>query len=220
MQGNRSRDTKPEVAVRRLLHAGGMRYRVNFRPVPNLRRTADIVFTRARVAVFIDGCYWHGCPVHYRSPASNVDYWSAKIARNRARDIETTEHLRADGWTVLRFWAHEDPAEVAKAVTRAILGARMPAANQPNICPPSKGSGTEPPAGKAGRVGNVARGPGLKLNVYISSAADGLLTVKAVQMPELSVQVGTLEEIPESVSAAAASMSGEPAEDFVVIIDF
>nr|WP_281359093.1 very short patch repair endonuclease [Pseudarthrobacter oxydans] len=120
MQGNRSRDTKPELAVRCLLHAKGLRYRVNFRPLPTFRRTADVVFTRARVAVFIDGCFWHGCPTHYRAPGSNVTYWSAKVSRNRNRDIETTEHLEAAGWTVLRFWAHEDPATVAHEIAEAI----------------------------------------------------------------------------------------------------
>lgn len=78
MRGNRSRDTKPELAVRRLLHARGLCYRVNARPLPSLRRTADIVFRGKRVAVFIDGCYWHGCPEHYVPSKSNVDYWGAE----------------------------------------------------------------------------------------------------------------------------------------------
>lgn len=120
MQGNRSQNTKPELDVRRLLHAKGLRYRVNFRPLPSLRRTADIVFTRARIAVFIDGCFWHGCPTHYRAPGSNVVYWSAKVSRNHSRDIETTERLKATGWTVLRFWAHEEPGAVADDIARAV----------------------------------------------------------------------------------------------------
>lgn len=120
MQGNRSRDTKPEVAVRRLLHAEGLRYRVNFRPLSELRRTADIVFIRARVAVFIDGCFWHGCPVHYRAPGSNISYWSMKVSRNRCRDMETTKHLEAAGWIVLRFWSHEDPIIVARQISAAL----------------------------------------------------------------------------------------------------
>ena len=116
MQGNRSRDTKPELAVRRLLHAKGLRYRVDFRPLPGLRRTADVVFIRARVAIFIDGCFWHGCPSHYRAPGSNTTYWSWKVSRNRERDIETTQRLVSEGWIVLRFWAHEDPAAVAHQI--------------------------------------------------------------------------------------------------------
>lgn len=122
MQGNRSRDTKPELAVRRILHAKGLRYRVNFRLLSGPRRTADIAFTRARIAVFIDGCFWHGCPVHYRAPRSNVSYWSAKVARNRERDLETTEHLISAGWKVLRFWSHDDPLMVAHQIMDALSG--------------------------------------------------------------------------------------------------
>jgi len=120
MQANRSTDTGPELAVRRLVHAMGLRYRVNTRPVATLRRTADLVFSRQRVAVFIDGCYWHGCPEHHRQPRANTDYWSSKVARNRARDAATDEALRAAGWTVLRFWEHEPPAAVAEAVRAAV----------------------------------------------------------------------------------------------------
>lgn len=120
MQGNRSRDTAPELAVRRLVHAMGLRYRVDARPLPTLRRKADLVFTRRRVAVFIDGCFWHGCPQHHRQPTANSDYWAAKVARNRARDAATDEALTAAGWTVLRFWAHQPPAVVADAVRAAV----------------------------------------------------------------------------------------------------
>ena len=122
MQGNRSRDTAPELAVRKLVHAMGMRYRINARPLPTLRRTADLVFTRQRVAVFIDGCFWHGCPQHYRQPSVNADYWTAKVARNQARDIATDDVLIAAGWTVLRFWAHQSPVEVAEAVRATVTG--------------------------------------------------------------------------------------------------
>lgn len=113
MRGNKSRDTAPELAVRRLVHAMGLRYRVNARPLPNLRRTADLVFTKRRVAVFIDGCFWHGCPTHHRRPAANAEYWIAKVERNRARDHNTDVTLGAEGWTVLRYWAHESPDRVA-----------------------------------------------------------------------------------------------------------
>ena len=122
MLGNKARDTKPELAVRRLLHADGFRYRVNFRLDPSLRRTADIVFTRCRVAVFIDGCFWHGCPLHGTSPKANSGYWGPKLARNVERDLETTAFLTASGWTVLRFWEHENPADVAALVERTLTG--------------------------------------------------------------------------------------------------
>ena len=93
MQGNRGRDTKAELAVRRIVHAQRLRYRVNARPEPGIRRTADLLFTRARVAVFIDGCFWHGCPAHFTMPATNTDFWDAKIDRNRQRDADTTAAL-------------------------------------------------------------------------------------------------------------------------------
>jgi DNA mismatch endonuclease (patch repair protein) len=124
MQANRSRDTKPELAVRRLLHARGLRYRVNYRPVKGLRRTADIVFTRQRVAVFIDGCYWHSCPEHGSQPAVNADYWTPKLQRNRERDEDTSTRLRAEGWTVLRFWEHDDVSAVAAQVSSAARAVR------------------------------------------------------------------------------------------------
>ncbi len=124
MQGNHGRDTKPELAVRRLVHAAGLRYRVNARPEKDLRRTADLLFTRARTAVFIDGCYWHGCPKHSTTPATNKDYWEAKLLRNRSRDIETTAVLEERGWLVLRFWEHENPVAVADRVVGSVRSRR------------------------------------------------------------------------------------------------
>src|SRR4051812_35681454 len=109
MRGNRSRDTKPELLLRSVLHKRGMRYRVAARPIPELRRTADLLFAGPRVAVFVDGCFWHGCPEHYRRPASNVEYWDAKVLRNVARDREVDKLLAEAGWTVVRVWEHEDP---------------------------------------------------------------------------------------------------------------
>src|SRR5882757_9423392 len=103
MQAIRSRDTKPERLIRSLLHANGLRYRVAARPLAGLRRTADLVFRPAKVAVFIDGCYWHGCPEHYISPKTNSGYWSEKVAGNMARDLDTNQKLESAGWKVLRF---------------------------------------------------------------------------------------------------------------------
>lgn len=124
MQGNRGRDTKAELAVRWLVHANGLRYRVNARPEPDLRRTADLLFTRARVAVFIDGCYRHGCPEHFSMPATNLEYWTTKIGRNQARDLETTTLLEARGWRVLRIWEHEPPATVAEHIAAQVRARR------------------------------------------------------------------------------------------------
>jgi DNA mismatch endonuclease (patch repair protein) len=116
-----SRDTAPEVAVRRLLHAAGLRYRVNV-PVPDMpRRTIDIAFTKAKVAVFLDGCFWHGCPQHATHPKANAEWWRTKLDKNMARDLETTAHLTTAGWTVLRFWEHEAPTSVAEGVKSIIL---------------------------------------------------------------------------------------------------
>ncbi|MBV7698736.1 very short patch repair endonuclease [Streptomyces sp. TRM70350] len=114
-----SRDTAPEIAVRRLLHAAGLRYRVNV-PVPGMpRRTIDIVFPKAKIAIFLDGCFWHGCPQHATQPKANAEWWRTKLAKNLARDRETTAHLEAEGWTVLRFWEHDSPEKVALSVTQA-----------------------------------------------------------------------------------------------------
>lgn len=123
MQGNRSRDTKPEMAIRRLVHAAGLRYRVSTRPIPELRRTADLVFSKQRIAVFIDGCFWHGCEAHgANKPRANADYWSTKLARNAARDADTTTQLKLRGWRVLRYWEHEEPTEVAAEIVAAVRG--------------------------------------------------------------------------------------------------
>ncbi|TPW75736.1 very short patch repair endonuclease [Schumannella soli] len=120
MLANRRRDTSPELAVRRLLHARGFRYRVDFRLQPPLRTRADIVFTRARVAVFIDGCFWHGCPDHATAPKRNSDYWIPKLARNVERDRETDAALATAHWTVLRYWEHQPADEVAIQIERCV----------------------------------------------------------------------------------------------------
>lgn len=107
MQGNRRRDTKPEIALRSALHARGWRFRVQY-PVPGRpRRSIDIAFTRRKVAVLVDGCFWHGCADHGSRPATNSLYWSEKVRRNRVRDADTDIALREAGWSVIRIWEHE-----------------------------------------------------------------------------------------------------------------
>ncbi|MGW1540473.1 very short patch repair endonuclease [Streptomyces sp. NPDC002309] len=120
MSKQASKNTGIELSVRRLLHAAGLRYRVEY-PVPGMpRRRIDVAFPRAKVAVLIDGCFWHGCPQHATQPKANADWWRQKLDRNMARDRETTEHLRAMGWTVLRFWEHVPTEEVAATVRAAV----------------------------------------------------------------------------------------------------
>lgn len=122
MQLQRTRDTAPELAVRQLLHAAGLRYRVDRPPLPGLRRRADIVFGPARVAVYIDGCFWHGCPQHGNQPRANSGYWDTKLTGNQQRDADTDRRLGDAGWQVVRAWEHEPPAAVAGRVAAAVGG--------------------------------------------------------------------------------------------------
>jgi len=126
MQGQAARDTQPELALRRLLHSAGLRYRVDRAPLPGLRRRADVVFGPARVAVFMDGCFWHGCPQHGTRPRSNEQWWHDKLERNRRRDRDTDDRLLDAGWQVLRVWEHEDPAAAAQRVQAAVRARRGP----------------------------------------------------------------------------------------------
>jgi DNA mismatch endonuclease (patch repair protein) len=116
MKKQARRDTRPEMALRRELHRLGLRYRVDRTPIPGVRRRADVVFVGARVAVFVDGCFWHCCPQHATQPKANADWWSEKLARNVTRDRDTDKRLEAAGWLVVRMWEHEDPQAVAGQV--------------------------------------------------------------------------------------------------------
>ncbi|MEV8240347.1 very short patch repair endonuclease [Microbacterium testaceum] len=120
MRSNRGRDTGPELALRNALHGAGYRYRVDFPPGPDRRRRADIVFPRLRIAIFIDGCFWHSCPTHGTLPKTNADYWVPKLERNRLRDFETTRALEAEGWEVIRIWEHESITAASARVMDAV----------------------------------------------------------------------------------------------------
>lgn len=120
MRGNRKENTKPEVRLRSALHERGIRFFKNTRPEPNIQCRVDIVFPRVRVAVFVDGCFWHGCPEHGTAPKTNAPYWSAKIARNIERDRENDELLAARGWRVIRVWEHEPVCDAADRVEQAL----------------------------------------------------------------------------------------------------
>lgn len=120
MRRQQRRDTSPELVLRRALHARGHRYRVDA-PLPGLpRRRADLLFTRARVAVFVDGCFWHGCPIHATAPKANHEWWQAKLARNVERDRDSDEKMRAQGWSVIRVWECM-PVEDAVAAVEDLL---------------------------------------------------------------------------------------------------
>ncbi|MFI7038598.1 very short patch repair endonuclease [Microbispora rosea] len=133
MQANRGRDTKPELALRRAVHALGLRYRVSIRPLPSIRRTADIVFTRAKVAVFMDGCFWHGCPEHHTKSATNAEYWAEKVRRNRERDAETDRLLTEAGWSVIRIWEHENPEASANVIATEVHGRSLTPTNRQRL---------------------------------------------------------------------------------------
>jgi DNA mismatch endonuclease (patch repair protein) len=137
MRANPGRDTRPERALRSAVHALGLRYRVNVRPVTDVRRTADLVFTRAKVAVFLDGCFWHGCAEHYRpAKGATSGFWNDKIAGNRRRDADTDERLRQAGWEVVRVWEHEDPADAASRIAGRVKNRRSPSSH--SIAPSSE----------------------------------------------------------------------------------
>jgi DNA mismatch endonuclease (patch repair protein) len=106
------------------VHALGLRYRVGARPLAGLRRTADLVFPTTKIAVFLDGCFWHGCPEHHTVAAANAKFWADKVSGNRARDRDTDARLEAAGWISVRVWEHEDPAEAAQRVHEVVRARR------------------------------------------------------------------------------------------------
>ena len=122
MSRQRRHDNGPELALRSELHRRGLRFRVHVRPVPSVRREADIVFRGARVAVFVDGCFWHGCPEHRTHPRRNAAFWFEKIEANRARDNETDALLRDAGWRTVRVWEHEQAGSAAARIAAMVSG--------------------------------------------------------------------------------------------------
>jgi DNA mismatch endonuclease (patch repair protein) len=116
MRAVRGRDTAPEVALRKALHGRGLRFRVDVPIIAGSRRRADIVFSRARLAVFVDGCFWHACPQHATIPKTNREWWERKLAANVARDRDSDRLLAEEGWQVIRVWAHEDAEIAAEAI--------------------------------------------------------------------------------------------------------
>lgn len=140
MSRARRRDTAPELLIRREAHSRGLRYRVD-RALPGMpRRRADMVFPRARVAVFVDGCFWHSCPQHASVPRANQQWWIDKLRRNTDRDRETDAHLEALGWTVLRFWEHEDPTLAVDVVESTVRAGRLTPERVASVAVPRPGA--------------------------------------------------------------------------------
>ena len=120
MRVTKQRDTPVELELRRLLHSRGLRYRVDYSIKGVTRARPDIAFPRQKVAVFVDGCFWHSCPEHGTLPKANREWWRAKLADNADRDRRHDQELESAGWTVLRFWEHEASPDDAAAVERVI----------------------------------------------------------------------------------------------------
>jgi DNA mismatch endonuclease, patch repair protein len=135
MMANRKTDTAPERALRSALHGRGLRYRIHAR-LDDVACQVDVVFLKARVAVFVDGCFWHRCPHHGVRPRTNSHYWDAKIDRNVARDRQNTRDLENAGWTVVRVWEHEAPEEAAERISRLVRSRLTQRPDQPNIAGP------------------------------------------------------------------------------------
>ncbi|WP_131733480.1 very short patch repair endonuclease [Gordonia paraffinivorans] len=120
MSRQKSKNTAPEIAVRRCLHERGFRYRIDVKLEPDLRTRADLAWKGLKLAVFIDGCFWHGCPQHATRPAANREWWAKKLDTNIARDRRTDDALRSRGWVVRRFWEHQTPEEIADKIVETI----------------------------------------------------------------------------------------------------
>lgn len=127
MKATRQRDTASELALRSVLHGLGLRYRVDAQVLKGLRRRGDVVFRRERVAVFVDGCFWHGCPEHGTTPKANKSFWKQKIQANRRRDADTNQRLEDEGWLPMRVWEHEDPAVAGQLILKAVKARRVEA---------------------------------------------------------------------------------------------
>lgn len=121
MRSQKQKDTICEIALRRMLHQSGLRYRIHCRPLPSLNRQADIVFRQSKLAVFVDGCFWHGCPTHWKPPKRNSDWWISKIEKNIERDRDTDTLLERAGWLVIRVWEHDDLELVVEQILDSVL---------------------------------------------------------------------------------------------------
>lgn len=121
MKAAKPKDTAPEMALRSTLHKKGLRFRIDVKPLKELNRKADIVFRPSKVAVFVDGCFWHGCPIHGTQAKANAEFWEPKIKQNQERDKDTVNQLEAAGWRVIRVWEHEDLKGAAQEIYEIVM---------------------------------------------------------------------------------------------------
>jgi len=121
MRAAKPRDTAPEKALRSAIFRKGLRFRVDAKPIQEFNRKADIVFRTAKIAVFVDGCFWHGCPIHGTQAKANAEYWRNKIKQNQLRDLDTNEKLKRAGWKVVRVWEHENPEKAAEKILKLVM---------------------------------------------------------------------------------------------------
>ena len=128
-----TRDTAPELRVRSALHRLGLRFRVDRAPIKGFRRRADVVFGPSRLAVFVDGCFWHLCPIHGSIPRANADWWREKLEQTRARDVDTNERLVREGWLPVRVWEHEDAQRAAQRIAELVAERRPASCKRANL---------------------------------------------------------------------------------------
>lgn len=128
----RQKGTGAEVELRRELYRSGLRYRVSFEVLKKPRRVADVAFPGLKIAVFVDGCFWHGCPEHATWPKQNAEFWRNKIETNRLRDADTDGRLEAIGWKVVRVWEHESPVTAAETISKLVAEANVMRSKSPS----------------------------------------------------------------------------------------
>jgi DNA mismatch endonuclease (patch repair protein) len=121
MKAAKSRDTAPEKSLRSALFIKGLRFRVDAKPIQEFNRKADIVFRTEKVAVFVDGCFWHGCPIHGTQAKANAGFWRNKIKQNQLRDLDTNKKLKKAGWKVIRVWEHENSEKAAEKILKIVV---------------------------------------------------------------------------------------------------
>ena len=170
MQANTGRTMQPERRLRSMLHRLGLRFRVDSRPEPYLRCAADLVFRQSRVCIFVDGCYWHGCSVHFTVPKQNAAWWAEKISDNRNRDARRTAELKALGWAVIRIWEHDLLGDTASMTAARIATAIRRRAERPLALPPARVRSrisSRSNSARAAKMPNTRRPPAVVVSICV-----------------------------------------------------